>query len=122
MRMTMHLPNFHFSIPIESELAEDIATIPARSEVFRIFHFSETKFPRFIQTQEIEEGVFIPNTMIFSKDVWTRVLNTSSDVKYVSTELTSSEHIDEYDIYLPKCKSFTRKRDLSEKLVHMIPE
>lgn len=121
MSLTIRLPNLELFIPIRSELAENIVTIPARSEVFRIFRVTATHFPRFIESQEIATDVIIPNTMAYSSEVWIRVLNTSDECKIVDTGALKSKHIDDFNIFLANDTSCSRNEDLANILKRRFP-
>ncbi|RYX85565.1 hypothetical protein EON73_02880 [bacterium] len=67
MTYTIRIPDDeNIVIPIHFEPQENIITLPARSESFRIFHFSNFKENSVIFKQEIANGIFIPTTVIKS--------------------------------------------------------
>lgn len=58
------------TIPIRAEVLRGLSVLPARSETFKMFRVSSTKYPCIIESQEIAENVFIPTTVIHAQECW----------------------------------------------------
>lgn len=123
MSLTIRLPQFDLNVPIRSELGDNMINIPARSEVFRLFRLSDTNYPRFIESQQIADGVIVPNTIAYSNEVWIRVLNTSQENQVINTsETLRTRSIQNFDIYLPQGNTPNREIDLMNLLKIKIPK
>lgn len=123
MMFLVRLSEFDISIPIYSELAYGNSVLPARSEVFRLFHITGTQFPRVIQAQEISSKILIPTTIAYTNKTWIRVLNTNDENVEISTENLESQPITNFDIYLPDRDAKTqRSESLHNLLQTKIPQ
>lgn len=99
MTCTIRYDNFELIIPINYEPQENTVVLPARSETFRIFHISNFNQPTVLFKQEIEKLIFIPNTIIHSKDALIRVLNTNSEPKMIKNMIKTDENLNNFHIY-----------------------
>lgn len=85
-------------IPIKSELLPGVSAIPPRCETFRIFHIKSDKFPCVVESQQIENDVIIPPTVVHEPQTWLRILKTTEDIKIVNTENVKVSPIDNFHI------------------------
>lgn len=121
MQFILQLPFGKISTNINSELQQGVSMIPARSEVNRIFNICSVDFPCVIETQEISEGVLIPDTIVHEPNSWIRVTNTSESHRTITTNLNSTP-MNDYNVYLPKNTKHKRDNELEKNLKLKIPK
>lgn len=115
MILTIRNGEESFAIPIRSELLNGISALQARSESFKLFHIKSNKFPCIIESQDVENNVFVPTTIVHQPHTWIRVLNCTNDVKLIITTKLRSSDIDDYEVI--KCDEKSINSD--ERLVHL---
>lgn len=86
-------------IPIQCEILNGLSVLPPRSETFKLFKIKSNKFPCIVERQEVAKDVFIPTTVIHSRESWIRVLNTNSVLTYIQTDKLPTLPIEDYDIF-----------------------
>lgn len=101
MTFTIRYSETNIIIPIISEPSANTLALPARCETFRIFHLQNYSEPMVIPAQEISDGIFVPNTIVYSKDPVIRVLNTNDSMKLVKNNITNVFKITDFDIFKP---------------------
>lgn len=85
-------------IPLEAGPTKEIFAIPARSEVFRIFKIAN-EGNQVIWNQEISPGVFIPSTIVSSKNPVLKVMNTNSETSLISSNISlKAESLENFHI------------------------
>lgn len=112
-------------IPIKSELIHGVSVLPQRCETFRIFHIKSTKFPCVIETQEIDENVVVPMSIVHQPEVCLRVLNTNDEIKMINTENLKHSSIENFHFFKPLPRvTFTSERlnKLQNTLKRKVPE
>lgn len=123
MSLTLRKPHSEcIKIPIKSELLNGVSAVPVpRSETFKIFHIKSEKFPCLIETQEVEDGVVVPTTLVYEPIAWLRVLNTNENIKIINTSNLNNFHVikpQKYDETYTK----NRTKKLQSILKKRIPE
>lgn len=98
MTLTVQNRNKIETIPIHSELLNGLSVVPPRSESFKVFHIKSNTFPCVVESQMIDENIFIPTTIANSENTWIRVLNTNDEYKLINTEKVETKSINNYDI------------------------
>lgn len=93
------------TIPIRAEVLRGLSVLPARSETFKMFRVSSTKYPCIIESQEIAENVFIPTTVIHAQQCWIRVLNVNDSMKFINTQRLKASNLSEFSIFTYKNSS-----------------
>lgn len=92
----------HASNPLQCEFARGLSVIPPNSETFKIFHIKNSNYSCIIPAQEIDDNVFIPNTIAYSDNTYVRVLNNNSTFKMLkTTRILRTESLNDYDIFMP---------------------
>lgn len=81
--MTFKYNNNVFSFEIFDSIKSDTNILPPRGEVFRNFKIQNFNEPKFIQNSEIEEVIFIANTLAYNETVNIRILNTNNETKII---------------------------------------
>lgn len=112
MSFTIRNSDTNIIIPILCEPKQNTLALPARCEAFRIFNLQNYTQPMFVPAQEISDGIFIPNTIIYSKNPVIRVLNTNDSMKLVKNEIANMYKLTDYDILTPsptQCKAGVEK-------------
>lgn len=90
----------HVNIPLQCEIARGLSALPPNSETFKLFYIQNTNFPCVIPAQQIDENVFIPNTIAYDTVTYLRVLNTNSNFKILQTnKILKTENMNDYDIF-----------------------
>lgn len=104
------------SIKIQSELLEGLSAVPPSSQTFKIFRISSAKFPCLIETQEVDNNVIIPTTIVHSPQAWIKVFNANEEIRLINTNKLIASPIENFDIF--KCeKSTTNNVNEREKLL-----
>lgn len=88
-------------VPIQSEILNGISALPSRSESFKLFHIKSEKFPCLIESQELEEGVMIPTTIVHESQAWLRVLNTNENIKIIKTDSIKPSQLSDFHVIEP---------------------
>jgi len=70
-------------IPINHTLDNNLTILPARSEVVRKIAINSATRYILIPNQEIQNGVFIGNSIGDSKNTFVRILNTSNKIAII---------------------------------------
>ena len=70
--------NFPINIPITHTCDNNATILPARAEVVRQIKLESTEQTVLIPNQEIEEGIFIGNTISNKDNIFVRILNTTN--------------------------------------------
>lgn len=110
MTFTIRVANNEIVIPINFEPQENTIVLPARSESFRVFHISNFTEKSVILNREISDGIFIPTTIIDSKDPVIRVLNTNDKPILIKNVIDISGKLSEFDIFkIEKTEKCDRK-------------
>lgn len=103
-------------MPIKSELLDGVSAVPPRSETFKIFHIKSEKFPCLIETQEVEEGVIVPTTLVHEPASWLRVLNTNESIKIINTNKIKSSNLNDFNVIQPQKYQQTHTTRRTQKL------
>lgn len=99
MTCTVRARNKKIPLIIHSELPIGDILIPARAEIFRLFHINSNTFPVIIETQYFNENVIIPTTLAYSPNTWNRVLNATDDNVVVNSNNLKLNDISDYNIF-----------------------
>lgn len=105
-------------IPMSDSALDDYVYLPPRCEVYQGFKInSSVTQDKFVDSQELEEGVFVARTIISDNTPVLRILNTKSEAvklkRYVDVKM---ENVSNFDVY-----SFGKQDDdRVERLVHKI--
>lgn len=85
---------------IFSEVAQNVAVAPPNSETFKQFHVESESFPCVLENQEISPGVFVPNSIVTSKECWIRVLNIGDRFAFFPTNTLKMSKTTDYNIFV----------------------
>lgn len=117
MNLIINTFNDTISIPI-LEAPGNKLILPPRCEVIRSFSLTNEE-PCLIIDQEIYPGVFIPKTIVASKNPLIRVMNTTNHIQSIPKNTTlRSEPLSNYSVY--KIIEVPAKADRVEKLMKQI--
>lgn len=120
MTFTLNKPNHTpVRIPIKSELIHGVSVLPEKCETFRVFHIKSTSFPCLIETQEIEENVIVPMSIVHQPEAYLRVLNTNDDIKIINTEKLKTSPIEDFHFIKPNSQT-THSSDRLNKLQNIL--
>lgn len=114
--------NSSFFLPILNDVKNNVV-LPARSEVLRFFYIDlPTRDSYVILNQEIENGIFVPRTVIDSNNPLIPVMNTTSEVKVIpKTYKFKFEPISNFNILHFKNSNLYESSRI-EKLLTLIKE
>lgn len=108
------------TIPIQSELLNGVSAVPPRSETFKIFHIKSEKFPCIIETQEFDDGVVVPTTVVFEPKSWLRVLNTNENIRIINTQNLKTSNLNDFHIVQPQKNDGTHATNRTNKLQNIL--
>lgn len=120
MRISLYYKDEKLYIPMYQGPKQNIIVIPARSEVIRYFHLQDFKSIRFIDSQEIDDGVFVAKTIAYSENTYVRILNTSNETKLLRNNNLISEDISNFDIY--SINSVKKSEERTKTLLSILKE
>lgn len=111
-------PNGHepIKVAIQSEIRSGVTVLPPKSETFKMFHLKSNTYPCFLEAQEIDEDIYIPNTIAYESDTYIRVLNNSGVIRYVDTngQKFKIDDIDNYDTFAPNANNTSHNDRINE--------
>lgn len=119
MTFTIRTPNENIILKIFSDCKDFYSTLPARCEIFRIFHIENFTGPCFIPGRELSDGILIPNTIAYDSNPVIRVLNSTSQVQLISNRISDAINLNECDIFITSATEFEKARNREEKLREM---
>lgn len=126
MTFTIHYQDRIIRVNIFSEPKTNTSALPARCESYRVFHIKNFNNTCLVPSQELAEGIFIPNTIARSADVVIRVLNINASMRKINTQIENSILLSDFDIFTMKKseqKSHeTRKTRLKEYFSKRTPD
>jgi len=91
-----------------------LTILPARSEVFRKIAINATTWYVYIPNQEVQNGVFIGNSIADSKNTFVEILNTTDKSEIIHLNELKIEPLDDNDIVKTNKDKF--KTDILSKL------
>lgn len=86
-------------LELKSGLADNEIILPPRSEIFRLVKVKTSSFPAFIRSTEIEDGVYMANTIVHEKNATVRIVNTTNEIRRLRKLKVTTEDIENYNIY-----------------------
>lgn len=106
---------------IFSEVAQNVAVALPNSETFELFHVESDIFPCVLENQEISPGVFVPNSIVTSKECWIRVLNIGDRFAFFPTNMLKTTKTSDYNIFIiTQSNHVQNSNNRTEKLKTML--
>lgn len=112
------------TIDIRAELMRGLSVLPPKSETFKLFRIKSQNFPCVIETQELSRDIFTPTSIAYQPETWLRVLNTSEETRFITTDAVKASNLDDFHILKSEKtnKNNPRRDNLSKILSSKIPE
>lgn len=112
--LTINKP-FKISLPIFNGPKKTTSVIPPRSESIRKIPF-EIEDDVVIHRQEIEQGVYVANTVVSRNSPYVRILNTNNNMTYVNLNQLDYSNVSDYFVY----KTTELDPEHDEKILQLI--
>jgi len=106
-------------IPINHTLENNLTILPAISEVVRKIDINSATRYILIPNQDIQNGVFIGNSIADSKNTFVRILYTTDKTAIIQLNTLKVEPLDDYDII--KSNKNVSKEEILDKLNKNFP-
>lgn len=98
--LTVTIDNESIDIQLNDGPDSDSIIIPARCEVARQTKLKDCgEEARFVDAQQIADGVIIAKTIIDTRNPIARIINTTSQVQILKLKAIDTESLDDYNIY-----------------------
>lgn len=90
--------NFPIYVPITYSSGNNSLFLPARSQVIRKIDINSTEESIFIPNQEIDNGIYVANTIATSEFALIRLLNTTDTDQLINLNNLKYEPLSNYDV------------------------
>lgn len=97
MTISMNYFDNFIRVPILNSPSGDCIVLPARAEVYRVLNLNVEK-PTLINSQNIDEDVFISRSIIDKSNQMVKILNVSSETKIVKISDIETDSLENYII------------------------
>lgn len=97
--ITFTVGNHLITLPLLQEPDMNTIILPARCEVIRKITLQNTNDIQIIDSQQIEEDVFIARTLVDPTKPYVKILNTSENIKVLKNVKFSTENLNDYYVY-----------------------
>lgn len=96
--------------------------IPPRSEIYKMVQINSDEFPCYIEAQEIKHNVFVPNSIVYEKQAYIRILNTNDKIAVFdqNEDHLRIQSLQEYEVVTPNENKRGKSNGRIDELISII--